>query len=76
MTRGMFNWTAQDVVRFLKDHKFTVNHTTGSHWFYVGHASGRFRQVCVPLHGSRVIKPKTLKGIIDQSWIPKDEWMK
>jgi predicted RNA binding protein YcfA (HicA-like mRNA interferase family) len=75
MARGLYNWTAEDVVRFLKERRFTLNHTKGSHYFYVGHYSGAFRQVCVPFHGSRTIKPRTLKGIILQSGIPKNEWL-
>ncbi len=75
MPRGLFNWTAEEVVRFLKEHKFFHHHTKGSHFFYVGGSSAKLRIVCVPFHGSRAIKPKTLKGIILQSGIPKDEWL-
>jgi len=75
MTRGVFNWTAEDVVRFLKNNDFTLQHTKGSHYFYVGSKYGRVRIVCVPFHGSRIIKPRTLKSIIVQSGIPKDEWL-
>lgn len=76
MVRGLFNWTAEDVVRFLKARDFSVDHTRGSHWYYVGFASGKVRIVCVPFHGSRSIKPRTLKGIIEQSGIDKKEWLK
>lgn len=76
MTRGVFNWTFNDVVRFLRDHNFTHNHTEGSHHYYVGHAGGQFRQVSVQFHGTKAIKPRTLKSIITQSGIPKEEWMK
>jgi len=75
MPRGLFNWIAEDVVRFLKAHDFALNHVRGSHYFYTGHYGGVLRQVCVPFHGSRSIKPKTLKGIILQSGIPKDQWL-
>jgi len=75
MTRGVNNWTAEDVVRFLKDHHFILNHSKGSHFFYVGKYGGEFRQVCVPFHGSHILKPRTLKGIILQSGIPKIEWV-
>jgi predicted RNA binding protein YcfA (HicA-like mRNA interferase family) len=76
MVRGIFNWTAEDVVRFIKERGFILNHAKGSHYFYVGKYGGEFRQVCVPFHGSRTIKPRTLKGIILQSGIPKEEWLK
>lgn len=75
MSRGLYNWTAEDVVRFLKDYGFTHNHSRGSHFYYVGKYDGNFRQVCVPFHGARTLKPRTLKGIIAQSGIPKDKWL-
>ena len=75
MPRGFNNWTAEDVVRFLKAHSFIFNHTKGSHYYYVGHYGGVFCQVCIPLHGSKTIKPRTLKGIICQSGIPKEKWL-
>ncbi|OGY97307.1 MAG: hypothetical protein A2122_01930 [Candidatus Liptonbacteria bacterium GWB1_49_6] len=75
MPRGFYNWTAEDVVRFLKEYGFALNHTRGSHFYYVGHHGGTFRQVCIPFHGNRALKPRTLKGIIRQSGIQKDEWI-
>jgi len=69
------NWTAEDVVRFLKAHGFSLNHSHGSHLFYVGHVAGALRQVCVPFHGDHAMKPRTLKGIISQSAISKNEWL-
>ena len=75
MPHRLYNWTTEDVIRFLKDNSFVLNHTRGSHYYYVGHYGGVFRQVCVPFHGSRVLKPRTLKGVIKQSGIPQREWM-
>jgi len=57
--RGIFNWTFNDVVRFLKDNDFSLNHIEGSHYFYTGY---QFKQ-------------RTLKGIILQSGIPKEKWL-
>lgn len=74
MPRRIFNWTFNEVVRFLKDRRFSLNHIEGSHYFYVGNYGGKFRQVCVPFHGSRSLDLKTMKGIIKQSGIPKKEW--
>ena len=76
MPRGLYNWTAEDVVRFLKAHDFSLNHTRGSHYYYVGRAGGKLRQVSVPFHGSRALKPRTLKSIIRQSGISQAEWLK
>jgi len=75
MTRGIFNWSPEEVVRFLKDNGFSQSHTKGSHMFYVGRYGGKFRQVCVPFHGGRAIKPRTMAGIIAQSGIQKDLWI-
>lgn len=74
MPRGVFNWTAEEVVRFLKENDFSLSHTHGSHYYYIGFVGGLSRQVSVPFHGSRAIKPRTLKGIIAQSGISKDRW--
>lgn len=71
MPNGVFNWTFQDAVNFLKNHSFLYVHTRGSHHYYV---KQKFI-VQVPYHGSKILKPKTLKGIIRQSGIPKDIWL-
>ncbi|MHB8710185.1 MAG: type II toxin-antitoxin system HicA family toxin [Minisyncoccota bacterium] len=76
MARGLNNWIYNDVIDVLKEHKFILNHTRGSHYYFVGHYEGKFRQVCVPYHGSRTLKPRTLKGIILQSGISKDVWLR
>ena len=76
MPRGLYNWAAEDVIRFLKKYKFNLNYTRGSHYYYIGNYAGKFRQVCIPFHGSIALKPRTLKGIILQSGIPKEEWLK
>jgi predicted RNA binding protein YcfA (HicA-like mRNA interferase family) len=75
MMRGIFNWTAGDVVRFLKAHRFLHTHTRGSHMFYAGHYGGAPRQVCVPFHASRSLDPRVLKSIVRQSGIPQKEWI-
>jgi predicted RNA binding protein YcfA (HicA-like mRNA interferase family) len=75
MVKGFLNWTAEDVIRVLKDYKFVHTHTKGSHMFYTGHFNGQLRQACVPFHGSRILKPKTLQSIIRQSGISKNDWL-
>jgi len=76
MPRGANNWTYDDVVDFLKEHNFKLNHIRGSHYYYVGHTNGVYRQVCVPYHSRVALKPRTLKGIIKQSGIFKEVWLK
>lgn len=75
MSRGYYNWNFYEVTRFLKDYHFSFAHTEGSHYFYVGHYGGSFRQVCIPFHGARAISPRTLKGIIRQSGISEEKWL-
>ena len=75
MPRALFNWTFKDVVNFLEKRKFRLNYTNASHYYYVGHTNGAYRQVCVPFHGNKIIKPRTMRGIILQSGISKSEWV-
>ncbi|OHA32215.1 MAG: hypothetical protein A2928_01005 [Candidatus Taylorbacteria bacterium RIFCSPLOWO2_01_FULL_45_15b] len=74
MPRNFFNWTFNDVVSFLKKNNFRLNYTNASHYYYVGRHIGSLRNVCVPYHGAKTIKPRTMKGIILQSGIPKAQW--
>ena len=76
MPRGSFNWTFDDVVGVLKQHGFKLNYTNASHYYYVAHVDDQLRNVCVPFHGKKAIKPRTLKGIILQSGIPRNKWFK
>ena len=75
MGRGLFNWTFSDIDSFLKENNFRLNHINGSHYYYVGQSNGKYRQVCVPFHGTKSIKPRTLRGIILQSGIDKKKWI-
>lgn len=69
------NWTFDDVVKVLKEHRFIYNYTNGSHYFYIGSAGGLPRQVAVPFHGRKAIKPRTVKSIILQSGIAREKWL-
>ncbi|MBI2577474.1 MAG: type II toxin-antitoxin system HicA family toxin [Candidatus Wildermuthbacteria bacterium] len=75
MPRGLNNWTAEDVIRFLKKYGFQHTHSRGSHFYYTGIYAKKFHQVTVPFHGKQAIKPRTFKGIIAQSGIPKESWL-
>jgi predicted RNA binding protein YcfA (HicA-like mRNA interferase family) len=74
MPNGVNNWTFNDVVSVLKENGFKFNHTRGSHFYYVGYYEGKMRQVCVPKHGNLSLKPRTFKGIMSQSGLPKNLW--
>jgi len=78
MPKRLFNWKFADVDKFLRERSFRIDHTHtgGSHYYYHGYVGGRLRVVYVPFHGSKAIKPKTIKSIISQSYIPKEEWLK
>lgn len=75
MPRRLFNWTFWDIKAFLTENGFLHVHTEGSHYYFSGHAGGKPRLVHVPFHGNTALKPRTLKSIIVQSGIPKDEWL-
>jgi predicted RNA binding protein YcfA (HicA-like mRNA interferase family) len=76
MPRGLLNWKFSEVADFLKGHQFSLNHTNGSHYYYIGFVDNKMRQVCAPFHGSKSLKPRTMRGIILQSGISKKDWLK
>lgn len=73
--KGLVNWTYGEVVDFLKENSFSLNHSNGSHFYYRGFVDNKMRQVCIPFHGSKSIKPRTMRGIILQSGISKENWL-
>ena len=76
MPRRLLNWKFADVDSFLREHSFRIDHkhTNGSHYYYHGYIDGILRIVHVPFHGSKVIKPKTIKSIITQSHVSREKW--
>ncbi len=76
MPRGLNNWTFKNVVDFLKEHRFQLSHSGGSHFYYVGHYGGKVRQTHIQYHGQKSIHPRTLKSVIVQSGIPQNLWLK
>jgi len=75
MPRGLHNWNAALVIRFLKKNGFILTHERGSHFYYSKRGNNRSYLVTVPVHASRSISPKTMKSIIVQSGIPQSEWL-
>lgn len=75
MPRGLNNWEAGSVIKFLKKNGFTHTHTNGSHFYYSRKTGSKSYVVTVPVHTKRPIHPKVMKSIIDQSGISKDEWL-
>lgn len=74
MPRRVFNWNYNHVSGILKDHGFRLNHIESSHHFFVGTVNGKVCQVCVPKHGKKSFKPRTLKGMFMQSGLSKWDW--
>ncbi len=74
MPNGIKNWNYTDVRTVLREHGFKLNAWTGSHHFYIASHSGKRWQVAVPFHGPKIFKPRTMKGIITQSGLKKQEW--
>ena len=76
MPNRLNNWKYNDVVKFLKVHRFQLTHTRGSHYYFYGIHDKKGRQVCVPYHSSSSIKPRTMKSIILQSGISQKDWFR
>ncbi len=75
MPRGYFNWTFRDVELFLRENGFGLVRTEGSHYHYLKMFDGKPHLVQVQYHGSNTaIKPRTMKSIIEQSGISKQQW--
>ena len=74
MPRGLNNWTAAMVMRFLKKHGFIHAHSRGSHLLYAKKGATRSFLVTIPFHAAKAIHPKTMKSIVVQSGIPLSEW--
>lgn len=68
------NWSFKEVTEVLKQHGFVRNHIDSSHHYFVRFVNGQLYQVQVPYHGSKVFKPRTLKGMVAQSGLSKKDW--
>jgi len=63
--------SGKDVVRALQRGGFRLVHVRGSHHYLEPPGGGLL--VTVPVHGNRVLKPKTMKSILDQAGLTADE---
>jgi len=64
--------TARSVIKVAKKIGFKFDRQSGSHAVYI-HEEKRLR-IVIPVHKAKDIKPKTLKGIIDDMGITIDEF--
>ena len=62
---------AKDVFKILHSVGFIVHHTHGSH-VHLRHPNKVYLRVVVPCH-NRILAPKTLKSIIIQSELSREE---
>lgn len=63
----------KEVLRKLKKRDFFIDHITGSH--YILYKENRLHPVTVPMH-NKDLKPGTLRGIIEQSGLTAEEFLK
>jgi len=75
MPNGINNWKYKEVKKVLLENGFSLSRAKGSHHQYAGFYNKRLRVVTVPYHGSKSITPRTMKSIMTQSGISKQEWM-
>jgi len=64
--------TARDVIQVARQLGFQFDRQSGSHAVYV-HLEKKLR-VVIPIHPGKDIKPKTLKGIIDDMGVTMEEF--
>lgn len=65
--------SAREVIAALRKVQFVVDRVSGSHYM-LRHPDDPRRAVTVPFHGSRTIKPGTLRNIIRQAGLSVDEF--
>jgi predicted RNA binding protein YcfA (HicA-like mRNA interferase family) len=70
--RGTPRLTADQVIRILRAHRFTLAGQSGSHQKWRNAASGK--QVIVAYHRGKTLPLGTMKSIIEGSGISRSEW--
>ena len=75
MTQRLPVATAREVLAALRSAGFFVDRVAGSHYILV-HSDDLSRAVTVPFHGSRSLKPGTLRNIIRQAGLTVEEFRK
>lgn len=75
MPKGIFNWTYDDVVDFLKENGFQFfENRKGSHEAWINRNIQAV--VDIQFHGRQSFRPKTLESMIRQSKLDKKFWKK
>lgn len=65
--------TSREVIQVAKKIGFILDRQSGSHAIFI-HSEKKLR-IVVPIHKGKDIKPKTLKGIIDDMELSVDEFI-
>lgn len=73
MSDGLPVLRARDVLRALRKAGFVEKRVSGSHYL-LAHPSDPGRAVTVPYHGTRDLKPGTLRSIIRQAGLTVEEF--
>ena len=73
MTQRLPVATAREVLAALRRAGFVVDRVAGSHYI-LAHPDIPATAVTVPFHGSRSLKPGTLRNIIRQSGLTVEEF--
>jgi len=78
MPRRLHNWTYRDVTDFLRENEFSFyKEIKGSHQAWIKRGENRAPDTIIELNFTHHSYPLgTLKLIILQSGIPRDEWIK
>ncbi|MGQ9557724.1 MAG: type II toxin-antitoxin system HicA family toxin [Desulfurispora sp.] len=70
MTPRLPRVSGKDILAALKRNGFTLVDIEGSHHYLLSPAG---KIVTIPVHGQRILKPKTLKSILNQAGLTAEE---
>jgi predicted RNA binding protein YcfA (HicA-like mRNA interferase family) len=65
--------TAQQIIRILERIGFTRSRSSGSHFIYIDDSS---RRVTVPAHAGKILHPKVLRNILDDSGLSVEDLLR
>jgi predicted RNA binding protein YcfA (HicA-like mRNA interferase family) len=76
MANNLNGWSAAEVIKFLREHGFSLHRSSGSHFHYKKQTADRSYLVTIAYYGSRSIPIGTMNSIVRQSGIKKEIWTK
>ncbi len=74
MSNNFKNWVFSDIQKFLKKNNFLLLRRKGSHFHFYKKENSKTFLVTIPFHGKKSIKIRTMKNIVKNSGIEKEEW--